>query len=209
MLKNKMNQSPLLIYLHGLNSSPASQKAIQTADYIRQQNAGINIDVEIPHLPTEPDDVITRLKSIAEPFVSKRPIYIIGSSLGGYLGTWLHQHLLQQGGGYPVRLVLINPAVMAYNLFEQFIGPQENLYTGEKWEMTHTHAEKIKALEVEQLRQPDSILLLAQTGDEILDYRLAVEKYRESPSIIEEGGDHSFIDYKRHLPFILKFLTCV
>ena len=195
----------LLIYLHGLNSSPDSLKARQTVNFLQKKSN--NIEIQVPLLSTEPDEVTESLKALTEDAAQKCPVYIIGSSLGGYLGTWLHQHLLSLNYGHPVKLVLINPAVKAYNLFEDFIGPQVNLYTGEKWELTHRHAEQLKELDVDELESVDSILLLAQKGDEVLDYRLAEEKYARCRSMIQDGGDHSFIGYEDVLPDIYKFLT--
>lgn len=198
-----MIHQPLFLYLHGLNSSPASLKALNTASYIASHS--LNLDVHIPVLPTEPDDVVALLKSLTESVPEEKPVYIIGSSLGGYLGTWLHKHLLQHHH-HQVRLVVVNPAVKAYDRFEEFVGPQENLYTGEKWELTHRHAEQLKNLEVDTLLSPESILLLAQTDDEVLDYRLAVEKYKECRSIIQKGGNHGFEGYEQILPTIFEFL---
>jgi predicted esterase YcpF (UPF0227 family) len=48
--------------------------------------------------------------------------------------------------------------------------------------------------------------LLAQTGDETLDYRLAVDKYQVCKQTIEAGGDHSFQNFDSHLPNIINFL---
>lgn len=196
---------PLFLYLHGLNSSPASLKAQETMAYIK--NHSLDFDVHVPALSTEPNDVVIQLKDIIHHSAPEQPVFIVGSSLGGYLGTWLHNHLLQQRPERNVRLVVINPAVKAYDRFGEFLGPQENLYTGEKWELTHEHAEQLKALEVEKLLSPESILLLAQTADEVLDYRLAVEKYKDCRSVIQEGGNHGFENFDQILPTIFSFLN--
>jgi len=45
-----------------------------------------------------------------------------------------------------------------------------------------------------------------QTGDEVLDYQQAEEKYAQCALTIEQGGDHSFQHYERHLPAIIDFL---
>ena len=195
---------PLFLYLHGLNSSPASLKAQETMAYIK--NHSLDLDVHVPALSTEPNEVIVQLKDILRRSSSGQPVFIVGSSLGGYIGTWLHNHLLQQHPERNVRLVMINPAVKAYDRFEEFLGPQENLYTGENWELTHEHAEQLKALEVDKLLSPESILLLAQTADEVLDYKLAVEKYQDCHSVIQEGGNHGFENFDQILPTIFSFL---
>ena len=180
-------------------------KAKQTVNYLKAQT--VNIEILVPQLSTEPGEVIQSLKLMTETAAGERPVYIIGSSLGGYLGTWLHQHLLSLKYAHSIRLVLINPAVGAQDLFDDFIGPQVNLYTGEKWELTRHHADQLRKLEIDELKGVDSILLLAQMGDEVLNYRLAQKKYRRCRSIIQKGGNHSFIGYEEMLPEIFKFLT--
>ena len=49
--------------------------------------------------------------------------------------------------------------------------------------------------------------MLLQTGDETLDYRQAVEHYAGADVYIEEGGDHSFVNYEAHLDGIMAFLN--
>jgi hypothetical protein len=49
--------------------------------------------------------------------------------------------------------------------------------------------------------------VMLQMGDEVLDYQQAVEKYEHCQIVLEQGGDHSFINYDQHLPKIMNFLT--
>lgn len=197
---------PLLIYLHGLNSSSQSLKAIQTREYIRHKN--IDLEKWIPDLPIFPADNIQCLQSHLAASISQRDIYIIGSSLGGYLGTWLQNWLFSNGHRHQARLVLINPAVVPHERFENYLGPQKNYHTGADWVMTEEYIEQLLALEVEPASLKD-ILLLVQTGDETLDYRLAVAKYEHCPSIIQEGGSHSFDNFDKTLPRVFDFLISV
>lgn len=48
---------------------------------------------------------------------------------------------------------------------------------------------------------------MVQTGDEVLDYQQAVEKYRHCQLVIEQGGDHSFVNYENILPKIALFFN--
>ena len=48
---------------------------------------------------------------------------------------------------------------------------------------------------------------MVQTGDEVLDYQQAVEKYRHCQLVIEQGGDHSFINYENALSNIALFFN--
>ena len=54
--------------------------------------------------------------------------------------------------------------------------------------------------------EPENIMALVQTGDEALDYRLAVEKFGNAHCIVREGGNHSYENYVSELPMIFEFL---
>ena len=47
---------------------------------------------------------------------------------------------------------------------------------------------------------------MAQTGDETLDYKLAVEKYATCKQLVEDGGDHSFQGFERWIGQAIGFL---
>ena len=46
---------------------------------------------------------------------------------------------------------------------------------------------------------------MVQTADEVLNYQQAVEKYQHCQLVVEEGGDHSFINFEQQLPTIAAF----
>ena len=52
---------------------------------------------------------------------------------------------------------------------------------------------------------PQRYLLLVQTGDEVLDYRVAVAFYAGAWQFVRGGGDHAFHDFAAQLPVILRF----
>ena len=195
---------PLLVYLHGLNSSSQSGKAIQTADYVGDNQ--LDVELWIPDLPVFPSDIVQCLQSYLKKSLNLRDIYIIGSSLGGFLGTWLQRWLLDNGHRKKARLVLINPAVVPHERFEAFLGPQKNFHTGVDWVMTEEYVEQLLLLETELPASPGNTLLMVQTGDETLDYRLAVEKYQQCRAIVQEGGSHAFDQFETMLPDVFDFL---
>jgi predicted esterase YcpF (UPF0227 family) len=47
--------------------------------------------------------------------------------------------------------------------------------------------------------------LLAATGDETLDYRQAVERYRGCRQLVIEGSDHSLSGFAGYLDTVLEF----
>ena len=185
----------MIVYLHGFNSSPASGKARQLGEHMT--GLGRSADYYCPALPNSPREAIAQVEAELE---QRRPgsVTLIGSSLGGFYAT----HLAEKHGW---KVVLVNPAVHAHKLLRSALGPQTNWHSGEKWELTEGHLAELAALDVERITRPERYLLLAQTGDEVLDYRDAVAYYAGATQIIEEGGDHGFAGFERHYPTLLDF----
>ncbi|MDN3653397.1 YqiA/YcfP family alpha/beta fold hydrolase [Thalassotalea ponticola] len=183
-----------VLIIHGFNSSPKSLKAQLTKRYIEQNFCDIR--VYAPQLANEPEQAIQQLREIidSEP---KATWWVTGSSLGGYFATYLSET-------YDLPAVLINPAVRPFELLEQVIGRQTNPYTGQSYQVTKEHMQQLAAL-YQPLVRPENYLVLVQTGDEVLDYRQAVEKYQNCQMIVQQGGDHSFIDFEKMLPDVVKF----
>jgi len=184
-----------LIYIHGFNSSPASLKARQTQQWLESQS--LPISFECPALSSEPDKAIDQLTLLIESL--DQPVGLIGSSMGGYYATWL-------GEKYGLKSVLINPAVRPYDFMAEYLGENANYHTGERYILEQRHVDVTRTLDVEHLKTPKNIWVLLQTGDEVLDCRQAEVKYAQCTLNIEQGGDHSFQHYERHLPAIIDFL---
>lgn len=187
----------MLLYIHGFNSSPLSHKAQVIKSYCEQHRPDIR--VEVPRLPCFPAAAAELLRSIIEQHQKDYKIGLIGSSLGGYLSTWLNFH-------YQLSAVLVNPAVKPYELLKDYLGPQTNPYTGEEYILTEQHIGELIELDVLSIKNPDDFWLLQQKDDEVLDYRQAVGKYQASKQTVEEGGDHSFINFERYPAEIIDFL---
>lgn len=159
---------------------------------------GMSERLEVPEIPAIPAHAITML---CERIEASREHYVpalVGSSLGGYYATWLAER-------YGCAAVLVNPAVRPYDLLEEHLGEYTNYYTSESWVLDESHIEQLRELEVTRVTKPHRYLLMLQTGDEILDYRLAQQKYLECPSIIEQGGDHGFSGFEEHIETVLTF----
>jgi predicted esterase YcpF (UPF0227 family) len=184
----------LLIYIHGFLSSALSFKA----GLLRRRMAELRRGREIatPELPLRPMRAVAMLEPLVEAHL-ECGVSLIGSSLGGYYATWLAEK-------YGVRAVLVNPAVRPYELLAQYVGPQTNLYTGAHDVLTAEDVEALRALEVGRVT-PERYLLMVETGDEVLDYRAAVERYRGADQQVIEGGDHGFSDVADHMDAALAF----
>ena len=181
-----------LIYIHGFNSSPASFKArVLREALVARAPTAVFLAPALPHSPAA-------AARLLEATVSAQPrALLVGSSLGGYYATRLAER-------HGLRAVLVNPAVRPYELLAGHVGRQKNLYTGEEYEFTAAHVEELRALEVERVT-PARYLLMATTGDEVLDYRRALERYRGAREYVVEGGDHGFGDFAQHLDALFAF----
>ena len=184
----------MIIYLHGFNSSPASHKAQLLGQYLAAR--GLQADYASPALPPWPAQAIATAEA-AMAGRAPESVCFVGSSLGGYYAT----HLVEKHGA---RAVLINPAIDPDVGLRAFLGTQQNLHTGERYELTEEHLAQWGAIRVPRVTAA-RYLLIVETGDEVLDYRKAVERYRGAAQIVIEGGDHSLRSFPQHLDRILAF----
>jgi len=193
----RMRTDPFfLLYLHGFNSSPISSKARITYDYCARN--GLADCIAIPELPHIPALAIEQMCAIIER--QSVPVVMIGSSLGGYYATYLAEK-------YALNAVLINPAVNPADLWHEHLGMNRNYYSGREYEITQEHVLQLRDIDTPKIQRPEKFMLLVQTGDETLDYRHAVRKYQSCKSIIQDGGNHSFLNYADMLPDIFQFLA--
>jgi len=194
----KTAKPSLLLYIHGFNSSSRSHKATVMAEYCAEHRA--DIKVLTPQLPSFPQQAAFYLQQLVEQYKDQYQIALVGSSLGGYLSTWLNSQ-------YGFKVVVVNPAVKPYELLVDYLGEQVNPYTNERYILETKHIDELKALDVTAITKPSDFWLLQQTEDEVLDYRQAVEKYQGATQTVEEGGDHSFVDFERYPQQIITFLN--
>jgi predicted esterase YcpF (UPF0227 family) len=184
----------VIIYLHGFNSSPRSGKAQYLKRYLDGQSKGA--EFVCPQLPHRPDLAV----AVVEAEIARQPkekITLVGSSLGGFYATWLAEK-------HCVRAVLINPAIDPHVGLRAYLGLQQAFYEGERYELTEAHLYQWKELFVIKVH-PERYLLLVETGDEVLDYRAAVRKYRGAKQVVVQGGDHTLASFPEQIPLILKF----
>ncbi len=187
----------MIVYLHGFRSAPASIKARALKSRMVERGLGELFWCE--QLPVAPHAAIALAEiAIARARSAGLQPTVVGSSLGGYYATWLAER-------HGLRAVLVNPAVIAPLSLESFVGIQDNLYTGERFEFTHQHIDELRAIEVIAISHPERYWLLAETGDEVLDYRHAVDKYSGARQTILEGGNHSFSRWTEYLDAVIDF----
>lgn len=182
----------MIVYVHGFNSSARSFKARLIGE--RLAALGRSAEFACPDLDHRPARALAQLESVLARYPDAA---LVGSSLGGFYAT----HLAEKHG---LRAVLVNPAVRPYELLRDFVGPQCNIYTGEEYAFTEQHLAELRALEVLQI-SAGRYLLLVTTGDEVLDYRRATERYGGCEQIVVPGGDHGFGSFGDYLDPVLAF----
>lgn len=153
---------------------------------------GLAHEFACPALPPLADDALHAV----EPLFARKPC-LLGSSLGGFYATYLAEK-------HDLRAVLINPAIDPHVGLRAYLGPQKNLHTGEPYELTEAHLRQWQALYVPRIT-PGRYLLIVETGDEVLDYRKAVQRYAGAEQVVVSGGDHSLQSFPQHLARILEF----
>lgn len=197
--------APVIIYLHGFLSSPQSAKARATAAYLRERErmSGSRVFYQVPALPEEPELALAAAEhAVTAQRAARAPsIGLIGSSMGGFYATVLAQR-------HGLRAVLVNPSVAPQRSIRRYLGQSiVNPYSGREFALDERHAAELAQMAPSAPTNPDDFWLLAQRGDEVLDYREAELFYAGCRQTIEPGGDHQFQGFERHLPAIVDFLA--
>lgn len=184
----------MILYLHGFNSGPTSEKASLMRSYCHQLGRD---DLLCPQLPVRPLQAMELIFSLIEG-VDPAGLCLVGSSLGGYYSLYAADRL-------GCRAVLINPAIRPYALLQDYVGWQQHPYTGERYEIRPDHLHDLLQLDVPQVREKHHFWLLTQSGDEVLDYRIGVEKLAGAHQTVIMGGNHAFAGFADWLPAIVEF----
>jgi len=185
-----------LLYLHGFNSSPQSHKAQLVSQYMSDNDC---LDQLIcPQIPAVPEEARLFLERLVEETLQDHLLNFVGSSLGGYYATYLAEK-------YSGSAALINPSVKPYETLRAYLGENKFYFDEGVWEFDETHIRQLEVMKVGDITEAERYLVLLQTGDETLDYREAESKYKDSHCIIEQGGNHAFVDLERFIPKIMQF----
>lgn len=179
--------------MHGFQSSSQSQKSKALAAYLHK-----HFPTLICHSPNLPFSPAATCELVEQQLQSLEKPVLMGSSMGAYYAAYFSQVL-------KLPTVLINPVVDASLLFKGLLGQSvENIYTGESYCFGQNDLDRLADMNF-PITSPQLIFNLLETGDEVLDYRLAEKKYKLCPQKIFEGGDHRFQNFEKCLPEIIQF----
>ena len=184
----------MIVYLHGFRSSPRSIKARK----LEARLAARGIDgYRCPQLPVSPRAAADLLDELAHDDRTT-PLALIGSSLGGYYATWLAERV-------DCRVVLLNPATQPGRDLVRHLGFQPVYHSDETVEIKPEYLDELKALRIGAITRPERYLLVAATGDEVLDWREMVARYPDARRRIIEGSDHGMSDFDDYIDDVIDF----
>ncbi len=190
-----------IVYLHGFRSSPQSAKAQCFVRAVAALPLASRPQLHVPALTVAPAAAVAAVAKWVERdlgVAAASDLTIVGSSLGGYYATVLAER-------FGARAALINPAVRPYDDLRRYAGIQENLYSGERFEVTEAHFAELAAMRVPRITRPERYFLLQRSGDEVLDWREAVAFYAGAAQYVAGGGDHGWVDFDTEVPAVLRF----
>ena len=188
-----------VIYLHGFNSSPYSIKGQQLKHYADERD---DLVVHLPDLNMPPLDAVEKVAQLIQDL---EQVALIGSSLGGFYAT-------QLVAKYGVPAVLINPAMRPWQLFRTLFAEAQLPYqVTAQWSLDHAQLDQLEHMAVPSVQYADSLLVLLQQGDEVLDYREAELYYsagqHQSLIMTEMHGNHAMENFADKIPMALQFLS--
>jgi predicted esterase YcpF (UPF0227 family) len=180
----------MILYIHGFASCGSGSKVQVLQTHFGQDR------VISPDLPVDPQQAINCLQQVID---TKQISLLVGSSLGGYYSEYLNAR-------FNIPSVLINPSTRPFDTLRQYVGMNTNWCSEEKFEWKLEYCDFLKSVYREAPSSSEAYLVLLQSADEVLDYRLAEERYRQHRVIVEQGGNHRFENLIDYLPVIDEFL---
>ena len=184
-----------ILYFHGFKSSSESSKAQNIKHFIAKNTKKTKII--IPDLDDNFQNAHNQIEELIR--LSGSNIVFMGSSLGGYYASYFSQKLKKKA-------VLINPAVHPLKDFEVHLGENENYSSGNKFNISSKEISFVRTLSYKKLLTPNDLLILLESGDEILKYNKSASYFSGAYIDIVFGGDHSYSSFKTKFHKIQKFL---
>jgi len=174
-----------IIYIHGFKSCGEGKKSKALKRFFN--------NVISPDLPFSPKEAVNYLEKLID-----KNTLLIGSSLGGYYSIYLAEK-------HNLKAVLINPSLKPYKTLKNYVGVQYRYCDNKKFKWKKKYLKELKQLKASPKNA--KYLLLLQTGDEILNYKHALKRFKNKKAkiIVEYGGNHRFEHIEDYLCMIKNF----
>lgn len=175
-----------LLYLHGFRSVGLCYKGREILSFAPNSLT--------PNLPYVPSLAIAFVESLIQQYGANN-LCLVGSSLGGYYATYLADK-------YGINAVLVNPVIDAYKTLLPAVGRVFVSDSGGSFLWDLSLVESLREYYVDSLSYSLYCVLL-QTGDKVLDYRVAQKRFLGCKCVVEDGGSHRFENFLNHKETIL------
>ena len=119
--------------------------------------------------------------------------------MGGYYAI----HLATK---FNLKAVLINPAVKPFERLKEAIPQGISYYDNSRYDFKEEYLEQLKNMKVEKPNLSNFLTML-QLGDEVINPKEAIEYFKNGNLIIEENGNHSFVNFESKIQVIKDFLN--
>jgi uncharacterized protein len=186
-----------LLYLHGFRSSPQSTKARLVGDRVRREHP--DVTWWCPQLPPSPDEAMDLIRHGTADW-PRAQMAVVGSSMGGFYATRL---AIETG----CRLVVLNPGVYLARDLSHLVGEQSAWHDpAQRFVFRPEYIGQLQALEGGTLPDPARCLAVIAQGDEVLDWREMLARYRGARIRLIEGSDHALSDFDLHIDAVFEHL---
>ena len=192
---------PTILYLHGFNSAPQSVKGQMLA-----RAAAALADPPRFHLPQLHHRPAQAMRDVCAWIDREAPAGAISRSIGSSLGGFYATFLAEKYGARAVRDQSRDPA--ATTISARSPGGSAISTPAKSTSVTPAHFAELAALAVTRITRPERYFLLVRTGDEVLDWREAVEFYAGAFQYVAGGGDHGWTDFDDEVASVLRFAGC-
>ncbi|MGA1761947.1 MAG: YqiA/YcfP family alpha/beta fold hydrolase [Gammaproteobacteria bacterium] len=186
-----------ILYLHGFASSSDSTKAKLFKTFIQKSKEFV---VLVPDLPNN----LIGWSSVIEELVKEyNPVAFVGSSLGGFYASFYARK-------FEAIDILLNPAVLPAKGMKVYLGKNTNYSTGEEFELTNADIDHLANMEknIGSVKLScNRSMVVVETGDELLDYKNAVDFYAGAQIRVIKGGSHSLDSFEDQLDKISSFIN--
>ncbi len=177
----------MLLYIHGFRSTTKSYKSLLFKKYFKD-------NLIVCDHPVKAGLAVKYMERLMD----KNTITgIIASSLGGFYATYLSEK-------YSLKTVLINPSVIPYETTRIYLG-KNTTFDNENFIWEESDLKNLSKIAIKKPTAKNYLLFL-QTGDDVLDYKVALNFYKGSKIILENGGSHTFDNIDKYLSEIENFL---
>lgn len=197
----RSEEKSMIVYLHGFNST-----GTDSGKFTDLKQGLPEIDVYAPTYPSNDPDEAIRIVSdlVNEHKDDYDELMFVGTSMGGYFAQYL-------GREFNGKVVLINPATEITTTLKTYLGKNINFYTGEEYYLSEDNVAAFGKYDVvPNYKHECGTLVLLDESDELIDYKVAYNKYKEVAEChVFEGGDHRFAHMEQALPLIERYYNSV